>query len=263
MTAVSNWLWSIVSWLSLPVMAVVAGILVSRKLHRIFPLFFSFLVVATLIGILRLVVNLAGTSKMYFYTYWISDLVLMVCTFLAVYELFVMRLFPGFYKVRFYRYLFAFAAVSIILLAWITAFVSPNRRAWVLVEARVLGFIVVAILIFLVSLMMLMGRMWTKYDFGIGFGFAFQNAAVLATSAAWVRSRFGPTRIHQLPLIAFDVSCLIWLYCFWSRDRILEQESKPVSITPAMVDQAQSWQTLLKGWLMTGKSKQKRVGEQE
>ena len=261
MTAITQLLWTIVSWFSLPVAAMVAGILVWRKLHRAFPLFFMFLVVTELVGILRFVINAYGTYKAYFYTYWISDLLLMICNFLAVYELFVMRLFPRFYKVRFYRYLFALAFGGIILLAWISGFASPNRAAWVFVEARVLGFVVVGMLVFFVSLMLMMGRIWTKYDFGIGFGFAFHNAAVLVASAAWVRSRFGPTKIDQLPLIAFDLSCLIWLYCFWSRAPLREQESRSIEITRAMVSQGQSWEVLLKSWLAPGKSKQKGAGQ--
>ena len=179
------WLWQFLGWMSLPVLAVVAGILVWRRLHRAFPLFFWFLLVTEMVGLLRFMAQF-GTRRTYTYVYWVTDLAIMTFNFLAVYELLVLRLFPRFYRVKLYRLLFVAAASAIIFVGWLTAFQSSRGISALLVEARVLDFVVVAMLAFLVALMLLMGREWTKYDFGIAFGFGINAAASLITSAAWV-----------------------------------------------------------------------------
>src|SRR5579864_1417118 len=129
-----SWLWEILSWLSLPVMALLAGILLWRKLHRVFPLFFAFLVLSEIAGLLRFAASLLSSPRTYLYVYWISDLVLMIFNFLSVYELFVMRLFPRFYKVNLYRRLFAVVAAGIIAAAWATGFVSSHSETWLGIE---------------------------------------------------------------------------------------------------------------------------------
>jgi hypothetical protein len=215
----TGWLWGILAWLSLPVLAAVAGILVWRKLHREFPFFFWYLVVTDIATGVRFIAQFQG-QRTYFYAYWISDLVTTIFNILAVYDLFARRLFPRFHKIRLYRYLFPIAASGIIFMSWLTALEAPNKAAALAIEDRVLDFVLVAMLVFFVSLMMLMGRRWTKYDFGIAFGFGINSAAFLITSAMWVRTHYLPTSVDQLPLIAFDASCLIWLYCFWSGDKV-------------------------------------------
>ncbi|HLW53340.1 MAG TPA: hypothetical protein VKW06_10895 [Candidatus Angelobacter sp.] len=252
--ASDSWLWEILSWISLPVIALLAGILVWRRLHRVFPLFFLFLLASELVGILRFVASRYGKPLTYFYVYWISDLVLMICSFLAVYELFLLRLFPKFYKVGLYRRIFALAAAIIMAAAWSAAFLSSNRGAWFAAESRVLSLVLVATLAFFASLMMIMGRAWTKYDFGVGFGFAINNAAILTTSAVWVRVHFQSTNLQQLPLIAFDLSCLLWLYCFWSEDKSSGRDLA-VPVDTGVLHQARTWETMLKTWLSPGKGK--------
>ena len=97
-----------------------AGILVWRKLHREFPFFLWYVVVAEIGTVIRFGAKLSSTNS-YFYSYWISDLVNTVFNFLALYELFVRRLFPRSHRVRLYRYLFPAAASAIIIAGWLTA----------------------------------------------------------------------------------------------------------------------------------------------
>jgi hypothetical protein len=248
-----DWLWQVLNWMSLPALAVVAGILVWRKVHREFPFFFWFLIVTIIAGALRFVAQFRS-AQAYYYVYWVSDLIINIFIFLAVYELFIRRLFPQFHKVRFYRYLFPVIASGIILVGWLTALEAPDKTAAFLFEDRVLDSILVAILAFFVSLMLLMGREWTKYDFGIAWGLGINAAAFLIASSILVRRRYHPTVIDQLPLIAFDVSCLIWLITFWQPERRVELP-RAEQLDREMLHQARNWEVILKDWLTTGKSK--------
>src|SRR5215472_5318164 len=165
----SAWLWDIVNWLSLPLVTALAGILASRKLHREFPFFWTLLVTTAVVGVLRFSAQFAPGST-YDYVYWISNLAIDALNLLAVYELFGLRLFTGFYKVRFYRYLFAAVAVVIILGGGFIAMASANKYKAFIVQDRVFDFLVVALLAFFLALMVLMGREFRRYDFAIAFG---------------------------------------------------------------------------------------------
>lgn len=222
------------------------GILWWRKLRHEFPFFFSYLVVTEAASVARIMAQ-ARSPRAYFYAYWISDLIITIFNFLAVYELFVKRLFPGFYKVRIYRYLFASAAAVTIFVGWLTALESKDAAAALINKDRALDSVMVAVLVFFAILMLLMGRQWTKYDFGIAFGFAIYAAAFLVTSAFWVRTHYHPTAIDELPVIAYDVSSLVWLYCFWSGAR--PQHNLPESAGPELLRQARTWEKALKSWL--------------
>jgi hypothetical protein len=168
-------------------------------------------------------------------------------SFLSVYELFVRRLFPAFYRIRIYRYLFAAAAAGIILVGWFTAFESPNAAAALAIAERVLDSVLVGVLVFFVLMMTLMGRQWTRYDFGIAFGFAIYAAAFLVMSALWVRSQYRSTAVDALPVIAYDIGAFVWLYCFWLQEE--RPGNLPMPGDPGIVQQARVWERILKQWL--------------
>jgi hypothetical protein len=246
-----GWFWEIVNWLALPILAVLAGFLVWRGLHREFPFFFWFVVVTDILTLLRFMAQFSS-QRTYFYAYWVSDLVITIFNFLAVYELFVRRLFPRFFKTRFFRYLFPAVAAVIIFFGWLTALESPNRNAAFLIEARVLDFVLVAMLAFFVGLMILMGRQWTRHDFGIALGFGINSAAFLFASAMWVRTHYRPTSVDHLPLIAYDLTCLIWLYCFWTAPKTPVSLASP-HLPQEALREAQKWETVLKDFITPDK----------
>src|SRR5262249_24784601 len=208
-----NWILSVVDWMSLPLLALLAGILLYRKYYREFPLFFVYVVATDVIGVARLLAS-EGTTKLYHDVYWVSDIGLAVFAFLATYELFLRRLFPAFYKVRFFRYLFPGAALLITLLGALSALYG-GKLAVLLMIVRVYEFLRATVLLFFVSRMIFMGRRWSKQEFGIAFGFSLDVSAAFALIA--IISRYGNpgALINRLPTFAYDLACLVWLYCFW------------------------------------------------
>src|SRR5215469_4779606 len=95
----------LMTWFPMLVVIVLAAIFLWRRLYRSLPLFFLYLVSAVLITVLRFGAMHLG-RRVYFYAYWISDLAAAPIVFLAIYEVFLRRLFPSFQRVRFYRNLF-------------------------------------------------------------------------------------------------------------------------------------------------------------
>jgi hypothetical protein len=249
-----EWFRHFLSWVSLPVLAVLAGIFLWRRLYREFPLFFSYIVVTELVTITRLVAYAIISTKSFSNVYWISNLLATVFGILAVYEVFVRRLFSGFYKIRFYRYLFPAIAITITILAVSTALLSPDKGAFFGTLDRVLTFVRVALLGFFTALMLLMGREWTRYELGIAFGFGLLTAVSFFTSAMWIQPRYRNGIVNDLPRVAWDIACLIWLVCFGKpAKKAVAAPTKPIN--PEVLHEAKNWEGALKSWLTSPRKK--------
>jgi cation transport ATPase len=252
------WVNLLIDWFALPSLVLLAGVLLYRKQHKEFPLFFSYVIVTILVGVIRLAAQAAPTI-VYRYTYWISDLVSVAFAFLATYELFIKRLFPGFYKVRFFRYLFP-AVASVITLIVVCVALYGNHNRVLLLTARIYEFLRAATLFFFVALMTMLGRRWEKKEFGIAFGFgldvAFSLASIalasqsLGSIANWVHTgNRNALLLNTLPVVAYDIACIVWLYCFWTT----RETSTAPPISPEALAEAKKWEDSLKGFVHHGK----------
>ena len=245
-----EWVYFVIDWFALPSLALLACILFYRKQQRQFPLFSLYVVAAELVGLTRLAAS-GAPSLVYRYVYWISDIVVVLFSLLAAYELFVKRLFPGFYKVRFFRYLFPTIAilvnVGMVLLA-----IYGNHKRLLLLTARTGEFLRAAILVFFVSLMALMGRRWEKREFGIAAGFVLDVSTALAEVAIWSHAPSKNAVLSRLSVIAYDIACIIWLYCFWAAPTQTGTPSTPELTTEAL-HKAKKWEESLKDYISPGK----------
>jgi len=224
-------------------------VLIWRKTVREFPYFYYYIIVGGVIGVVRLCLY-DPRSRVYLYAYWITDPLIAIAAFLATYELFMRRLFPRFYAVRFYRYLFLVAALVVVLLA-VPASLQLNQL-WIIVRAiHVLGVLRVAILMFFVALMIVMGRRWSRYEFGIALGLGIQASALLIMFANMTLSLFVRAPIMALSPLSYDIACLIWLVTFL-RPEPISTPTQPVR--PEIVQQARQWEETLKDSLTRKKN---------
>ena len=247
--ALLNWI-NVVStelaW-ALPLLALLAGIILYRKHQREFPLFLVYVIATITIGFARLLA-FRYTGQIYYYVYWISDIGIAVFAFLATYELFIKRLFPAFYKVNFFRYLFPIVAVALTLLGASTALYS-GRLAVLLITVRIYEFLRATVLVFFLVLMIFMGRRWTKQEFGIAFGFGLDVSAAFAILAIIAKSGDQSGRFYRIPTFAYDIACLVWLYCFWPAPKTSSLPQLP----PDALNEAKKWEGSLKDFIAPGK----------
>ena len=246
-----GWAYFVIDWFALPSLALLACVLIYRKQQRQFPFFFLYVVATELVGLTRLAAS-GAPSLVYRYVYWISDIVVVLFSLLAAYELFVRRLFPGFYKVRFFRYLFPTIAVLVNIVVVLVA-IYGNHKRLLLLTARVGEFVRAAILVFFVSLMAVMGRQWEKREFGIAAGFGLDVSTSLAALAIWSHAPTKNAVLTRLSVIAYDIACIIWLYCFWNAPK--SQPAVPtVPLSPGTLHEAKKWEESLKDYISPGKS---------
>jgi len=246
-------LWQVIYWLSSPILTILATIMVLRKLQRSFPVFFVYVVGLYMIDFSRLVTQ-AGTPLTYFYVYWIGDGIGTLLALLTVGELILRRLFPQFYKLRFYRYLFLLAAVVAVSFTILTAYSSrPTILLSTLITILHTGdFFLAATLAFLVALMMFMGRRWGRYEFGIALGLGVNAAALLTTFAIF--SKHLPTHgvLRELPVFGEDAASIIWLISFLRPE--ISSTAPTVPVSADVIQEARKWEETLKDSL-TGKKR--------
>jgi len=245
-----NWANILVDWFAVPSLALLACILLYRKLYREFPLFFSYVVVTEMVGLARYIAS-KGPASIYSYFYWISNLVVVLFAFLASYELFVGRLFPRFYKVRFFRILFTLAVILVNVLV-VFAAIYGNHKRWILLSSRIGEFLRAAVVFFFVALMTVMGRKWEMKEFGIAFGFGLDVAMSLASVTFWTQASKRSPLVGRIPVIAYDIACIIWIYCFW-RAPESEPAVSTASLPPEALHEAKKWEESLKDYISSGK----------
>ncbi|HSK43818.1 MAG TPA: hypothetical protein VLA83_08025, partial [Candidatus Binatia bacterium] len=244
--AFNSWMWDLLGWVALPIVAVLLLILVFRHLVSEFPLFFSYLVATEVVGIVRLA-SYSGPAQTYLYVYWISDIIYTCFALVATYELFIKRLFPGFYKVRFYRYIFLVGALLVTGCATVLALLS-GRLKLLVATIYVYSFVRAAILIFFVVLMLIMGRRWAKLEFAIAFGLGLDVSTSVASLGIWSHTPSATLLINRISEVAYDIACVIWLYCFWTAPKAQSATRSP-ALSAEAVHEAKKWQGSLKDFM--------------
>lgn len=248
----STWLF-VLRWFPVLATVVLTGIFVWRRLYRELPFFFLYLV-AALLGLVARVIGALYLKAAFFYIYSISDLAGSLVVFLAIYEVFLKRLFPGFFKTHFYRNLFPLVGAVILLITILTAIRAPDRRAAFQAASQAFDFARTAVLGFCVVLILLMGRRWTKYNFAIVMGFGIQAAVAMIDVAVSARLHRQTEFMGYAELIAYNAGCLIWLIGFWKPEKPIHVASAD-QLTPQTVQQAREWEDSLKNWRDSGKRK--------
>ena len=229
---------TILSYVSTPLVLAVAAVMFSRKLHKEFRFFFLYLVVVVLADLLRFIVFQRGVPLQYFYVYWITEAIEVLLAFLVLYEVFLIRLFPGFNITPIYRYLFPTAGLIVVVLTVLLFVNAPSRGPSMLAVvvgefALALSFFQVAVLVFFCGLVLFMSREWPRHAFGIAAGFGIYASVKLIITVVRARHSYAPTAVDQLPTIAYAVAALIWLFYLSRSDPEPPQEI----ITPQMVDE--------------------------
>jgi hypothetical protein len=245
--SVYGWVWNVVGWAALPIVAALIIVFLYRRIVSEFPLFFCYLVATELVGIVRFAWFAANSYR---YVYWISDIVYTLFAMVAAYELFFKRLFPAFYKVRAYRYIFLIVALLTAAVAITIALITGQIRV-LLATIYVYSFLRAAMLVFFVMLMLIMGRQWSKQEFGIAFGFGLDVSTSLAALGIWSHTPRATVLISRVSEVAYDIACLIWLYCFWTAEKTAVPPSS--TLPSEALHEARKWEDTLKSFITPGK----------
>jgi hypothetical protein len=148
----------------------------------------------------------------------------------------------------------------IALLAFLSAVAATDRKEAFDMTTRAFDFLRSAVIGFFAALTLIMGRRFAGREFWVATGFGIQAAVALANAGLRTRLPHMAQALDASELIAYNLSCLIWLAAFWKPEKRAELLPSD-RLDPRIVHEARSWEATLKGWLIPGKSKQKGAGQ--
>jgi hypothetical protein len=197
--------------------ALLAAVLVRRKVNREFPFFFFY--VASSVALPILTLSVSNNYRLFFLVSWGSEAIYVVLALLALDEVF-RKVFAAFYEKRWFWLFFPVVVVAISALAVIYRLGSPPAQA-----NQVMSFIIsmgmavnlaqALLFILFFVLVWFNGIGWREYPFGIVMGFA--AIAIGGFIANWSRSEFGTRSMpvfSYAPAVAYILAVILWLNTF-------------------------------------------------
>ena len=204
-------------WMAQPVLqAVVVGVLLWRKRHRTFPVFFAYLVSQVVVFAATFVTFQMENYPLRFYTYWVCQAISLAIGFKVIQEVFldVFRPYPALKDLG--AVLFKWAALVMLLVAGVVAAASSVSSAGPLVQAvltveRCVRVVQVGLIMFLLVFAKYLGVSWKQQSFGIALGFGEFAAFELIVVALRASGHIGQNAVDATNMIAYNCSVLVWL----------------------------------------------------
>jgi hypothetical protein len=227
-------------------------LLLSRRLYWDFWFFFFYLLFAAFSTIVNLAVR--NNPLYYFYSYWISEALGILLTFLAIQEAF-RSVFRNFYNLRWFKLSFPTIGILIAIIALLRAVFfrpsnhSPLAVAIISLEIAV-GFLQFGIFCLFIGLVRFFHMRWRQHAFGIVLGFGISAAGSLVTFL--LRSEFG-TILNRLVRTAIPVTYIIgvavWVVTFLRAEPPPEATKAPALTPEQMIAELRRHTKAVKGIL--------------
>jgi hypothetical protein len=207
-------------------------LLFKRLVWRHFPLFFAFGLYATATAAARLLT--VTHYRIYFYTFWWTDALLLVLSLAALHEVFYW-MFEGFYELWWFRVPYYGAIVAVIAIGIRDAIVSPPVQALPVISVILdVGIGVNLLLAGMSSLFFVLRKLFVvefrRYAYGIVLGFGISGLGPLLGYLA--RSEFG-TKLESFArysaAVGYIVAVVIWIHAFIRPEPEEEEWAPPVS----------------------------------
>jgi len=77
-------------------------------------------------------------------------------------------------------------------------------------------------------------------------------AMSLASVTFWTQASKRSPLVGRIPVIAYDIACIIWIYCFWRAPKS-EPAVHTAPLSPAALHEAKKWEESLKDYISSGK----------
>ena len=224
-----------------------AGLLLKRRLHREFPLFFSYICAFALGDIVKAVIIRHYIT--YFYVYWTLEVLYAVLALLALHEAFY-RVFHNFFRVfRWFWTLFPSAVLLMVVIATYYTLSRPPKQASPLISLILsleIGINLIQSAIFLLfrGAMLFFRARRRNYAIGIVDGFAVVAAVGLMYG---LRSEFG-TKVaflvqYGVP-VAYILALVVWLDTFLRPAESRPQAPPGMTLEQALAEMTQGTEEL-------------------
>jgi len=208
-------------WIAHPTLEVaVAAVMISRKLHRTFPVFFVYILSEIAIFSVTFAFFQWGPYEYFFYAYWILAPISLAIGFKVIHEIFLDVFRPYHALKDLGSVLFKWAALVMLLVACVVAAASPAGQEGPLVQAvltvqRCIRVIQCGLILFLLVFSKYLGVSWRQHSFGISLGFGGFAATELTMVALNASGHASEMTISLFNMLAYNMAILTWLgYAF-------------------------------------------------
>lgn len=234
--------------LSLVMFAILLMIMLVRNLRTKYPLFFSFLLLNALAGVLTAAAYQFASSQQYFYIYWSLSSLVMLLGFGVMYEVFVTMLKPYSAVIDLAKTLFIWAGVFLLAAGFLTALVTSGPSSNKIVVAvdlcdRCVHMMQCGLLLLIVLLEKRLNFSWRSSAMSIAAGFGFSAAIDLIVS--YGQSRF-PGAALQWDMV--NGISLLGLLGFWAFALNASETSRRTISDPPTRLILQRWNEALIGY---------------
>src|SRR2546428_1846311 len=211
-----------VLWFAHPLLQTgVAGVMVWRKLHRKFPVFFAYIVSQILaFSVLFPIYYYSSNFVHYFYAYWASAAISVVLGFKVIHEIFVdvFRPYPALKDLG--SVLFKWAGLVMLLVAGVVAASSTAASDGPIVQAILtmqtsVRLIQCGLILFLLVFSKYLGVTWRQHSFGIALGFGSFASAELTLLALYASGHISQATLSLFNMLAYNGAIMIWLVYAW------------------------------------------------
>jgi len=204
-------------WCAQPALqAVVAAVLWRRKMHKLFPVFFTFLLVQIVeFAVTFPLYERPGAYQLYFWLFWFGEAVNAILGFKVIHEIFldVFRPYPALKDLG--TPVFKWAGLVMLLVSVVVAASNsfgqdPVIHAVTTLE-RSVGFVQVGLILFLILFSGFLGVSRKQTSFGIALGFGLLAGAELVLLAMNSGGLVQRGSVDLINMLSYNASIVIWL----------------------------------------------------
>ena len=203
-------------WICNPVLELpLAAVMVWRKLHRQFPIFFSYIVFQIINFAILFPIHQYGGYDLYFYSYWIGAVITLALGFKVIHEIFLDVFRPYHTLKDLGTVLFKWAALVMLLVAVVVAAASPADQSplaqAVATLQRCVKVIQCGLVVFLLLFSRYLGVSWRQQSFGIVLGFGTYACVQLIGNALYTGGQMNLPLVDMLYPAAYAFAVVTWL----------------------------------------------------
>jgi len=204
-------------WFAQPVLqSAAAGVLYKRKLHRKFPVFFTYLVLQVPFFAIIFGAFTWGDYREFFYGYWSCAIISLAIGFKVIHEIFLDVFRPYHALKDLGSVLFKWAALVMVLVAIVVAASSSVSSNGPMVESvitaqRCVRVIQVGLVLLLLVFSKYVGISWRHFSFGVSLGFGSFALAELLVVALHATERISQNAGDFTNIIAYNFCALAWV----------------------------------------------------
>src|SRR5205823_8553897 len=208
-------------WIAHPLLQLsVAAVMFRRKSHKVFPVFFTYLISQILMFSALLPIFQLEYSDLFFFAYWSCAAISLAIGFKVIHEIFL-DIFRPYHTLKdLGSVLFQWAALVMLLVAGVVAAASPVASQGPLVQAvltvqRCVRVIQCGLVLFLLVFSKYLGVTWRQHSFGIALGFGSFASAELTLIALNASSNASEVSVALVNILAYNAAAILWLAYAW------------------------------------------------